>query len=82
MAKGWGARQNETLWHKTKRDVDYITYEGEGNRWKQSGIRDDVRPVTHEEGQVTLNERKVKLSKLNRKLTRQNPKTRQNLTAV
>ena len=30
-----------------------------GNRWKQSGIRGDIRPVTHEEGQVTWNKRRV-----------------------
>ena len=34
--------QYETHWHKT--NEDYLTHEGEGNRWKQSGIRDDVRP--------------------------------------
>ena len=30
----------------------YTHEEGE-HRWKQSGIRDDVRPGTQEEGQVT-----------------------------
>ena len=35
------------------------THEGGEHRWKQSGIRDDVRPVTQEEGQVTWNERRV-----------------------
>ena len=43
----------ETLWHKTNEDANYLTHEGEGNRWKQSGIRDYVRQGTHEEGQVT-----------------------------
>ena len=53
VTKGWGARRNETHWHKTNKDTDYLTHEGEGNRWKQSGIRDDVRPGTQEERQVT-----------------------------
>ena len=35
------------------------THEGGRHRCKQSGIRDDVRPGTHEEGQVTWNERRV-----------------------
>ena len=35
------------------------THEGGEHRWKQSGIRDDVRPVTQEEGQVTWNKRRV-----------------------
>ena len=29
------------------------THEVREHRWKQSGIREDVRPVTQEEGQVT-----------------------------
>ena len=41
LTKGLDARRNETLWHKTNEDADYLTHEGEGNRWKQSGIRDD-----------------------------------------
>ena len=53
VAKGWGARRNETLWHKTNENADYLTHKGEGDRWKQSGIRDDVRLGTDEEGQVT-----------------------------
>ena len=51
VMKGWGACRNETHWHKTNEDTDYLTHEGDWNRWKQ-GIRDDVRPGTHEEGQV------------------------------
>ena len=46
--KGLGARQNETLRHKTKGDARVM-----GNRWKQSGNRGDIRLGTHEEGQVT-----------------------------
>ena len=34
VTKGWGAQRNETLWHKTNEDTDYLTHEGEGNRWK------------------------------------------------
>ena len=49
VTKGWGACRNETLWHKTNEGTDYLTHEGEENRWKQSGIR----PGTQEEGQVT-----------------------------
>ena len=37
-----GTRQRET---RTIRHMRVI-----GNRWKQSGIRDNVRPMTHEEG--------------------------------
>ena len=29
---GWGARQNETLWHKTREDADYKTHEGNGEQ--------------------------------------------------
>ena len=32
------------------------THEGGEHRWKQSGIRDDVRPGTQEEGQVLKRE--------------------------
>ena len=32
MTKGWGARWNETLWHKTKGDADYKTHEGDGKQ--------------------------------------------------
>lgn len=53
VTKGWGAHRNETHWHKTNKHTDYLTHEGEGNRWKQSVIRDDVKPGTQEEGQVT-----------------------------
>ena len=31
----------KTQWHKTNEDADYLTHEGERNRWKQSGISDD-----------------------------------------
>ena len=30
MTKGSRARWNETLWHKTKGDMDYKTHEGDG----------------------------------------------------
>ena len=44
---------------ETRGDADYKTHQGRGHGWKQSGIRGDVRPVTHKEGQVTWNERRV-----------------------
>ena len=47
LDKGWRCRMNTNT---LAQDADYLTHEGEGNRWKQSGIRDDVRPGTHEEG--------------------------------
>ena len=56
-----GALRNETLWHKTKGDMDYKTHVM-GNRWEQSGFRGDVRPVTHKERQATWNERRVRIS--------------------
>ena len=34
-------------------------HEGREHRWKQSGIRDDIGPVTQEEGQVTYSEWRV-----------------------
>ena len=61
--KAGAINEYKTHWHKTNQDADYLTHEGEGNRWKQSGIRDDIRPGTQEEGQGTWNERGVALSK-------------------
>ena len=46
-----GTGQRET---RTRRHMRVM-----GNRWKQSGIRENIRPVTHEETQVTWNERRV-----------------------
>ena len=33
---GW---KDETNWHRTKGDADYLNTGAMGNRWKQSGIR-------------------------------------------
>lgn len=32
VAKGWGARWNETLWHNKKGDTDYKTHQGKGEQ--------------------------------------------------
>lgn len=48
-----GCLTNTTLRHRTKGDSDYKTQEVKGQRWKQLGIRRDVRLVAHEERQVT-----------------------------
>ena len=76
VAKGGGSRWN-TLWHKTKGDADYKTHEGDGEQVETIRDRGNVRLVILEEGQVTWNERRVRISKWNRKFTRQKPKTRQ-----
>uniref|UniRef100_A0A671TQZ6 Retrotransposon gag domain-containing protein n=1 Tax=Sparus aurata TaxID=8175 RepID=A0A671TQZ6_SPAAU len=47
-----GTRQDEILWRRDRgRQRQYI-HQGREHRWKQSGIRGDVRPVTREEGQA------------------------------
>ena len=37
--------------YETREDAYYITHQGVEHRWKQSGIRGDIRLVTHKEGQ-------------------------------
>ena len=39
--------------NETRGDADDKIHQGRGHRWKQSGIRGDVRPLTHKERQVT-----------------------------
>ena len=54
VSKGLGIRRrDEILWHGDRGRQRLYTHEGGEHRWKQSGIRDDVRPGTQEEGQVT-----------------------------
>ena len=53
--QGWSTRQDDKiLWQQR-----LYTHGGGEHRWKQSRIRDEVRPGTQEEGQVTWNERTV-----------------------
>ena len=58
----------------------HYTHEGGRHRCKQSGIRDDVRPGTQEEGHVIWNEREVTF-KIKHESTRQTPR-QDNLTAM
>ena len=75
-----GSGLRYTTW-KTKYfgDTDrgrLYTHVGGEHRWKQSRIRDDVRPGTQEEGQVTWNERRVTF-KIKHEIHKTDRKTRQ-----
>ena len=57
--KTGGTWRDKILWQRDRGRHRLHTHQGREHRWKQSGIRGDVRPVTQEEGQVTWNKRRV-----------------------
>ena len=53
MILGWSKRQDDEYLGDADRGRQRLyTHEGGRHRCKQSGIRDDVRPGTQEEGHV------------------------------